>query len=59
MADLVAIAETSRNRYTSLADRAAKIYAPMVHILALAAFVRLVSGRRATCGWRSTSRWRR
>lgn len=39
MADLVAMAETSRNRYTSLADRAAQVYAPLVHILALAAFV--------------------
>jgi len=39
MADLVAIAETSRNRYTSLADKAAQIYAPLVHLLALAAFL--------------------
>ncbi len=39
MADLVAMAETSRNKYTSLADQAAKIYAPAVHLLALAAFV--------------------
>lgn len=38
MADLVAIAETSRNRYTSLADKAARIYAPVVHLLAFAAF---------------------
>ena len=38
MADLVAMAETSRNRYTSLADRAAQIYAPVVHLLALFAF---------------------
>ncbi len=38
MADLVAMAETSRNRYTSLADRAARIYAPAVHILAFLAF---------------------
>ena len=39
MADLVAMAETSRNRYTSLADRAARIYAPAVHLLALGAFI--------------------
>ncbi|MEJ2028322.1 MAG: heavy metal translocating P-type ATPase [Maritimibacter sp.] len=39
MADLVAMAETSRNKYTSLADRAAKIYAPAVHLLALAACI--------------------
>jgi P-type Cu2+ transporter len=38
MADLVAVAETSRNRYTSLADRMARAYAPAVHVLALAAF---------------------
>lgn len=39
MTDLVAIAETARNRYTSLADRAARIYAPGVHLLALAGFI--------------------
>ncbi|MCA0044416.1 heavy metal translocating P-type ATPase [Celeribacter litoreus] len=39
MADLVAMAETSRNKYTSLADRAAQFYAPAVHLLALAAFL--------------------
>lgn len=39
LADLVAMAETSRNRYTSLADRAAAIYAPAVHLLAFAAFI--------------------
>ena len=39
MADLVAMAESARNRYTSLADRAAQIYAPGVHLLAFVAFV--------------------
>ncbi|WP_289040561.1 heavy metal translocating P-type ATPase [uncultured Aliiroseovarius sp.] len=39
MADLVAIAETARNRYTSLADKAAAVYAPVVHLLALGAFL--------------------
>lgn len=39
MADLVAIAESGRSRYTSLADKAAKLYAPGVHILAALAFV--------------------
>ncbi|MCE8459537.1 HAD-IC family P-type ATPase, partial [Rhodovulum sulfidophilum] len=39
MADLVAVAESSRNRYTSLADRAARIYAPGVHLLSLLAFL--------------------
>ncbi|WP_095589460.1 heavy metal translocating P-type ATPase [Actibacterium ureilyticum] len=39
MADLVSVAESSKNRYTSLADRAASIYAPGVHLLALFAFL--------------------
>lgn len=39
MADLVAIAESGRNRYTSLADKAAKLYAPGVHILSLLSFI--------------------
>lgn len=39
MADLVAIAESGRSRYTSLADRAARLYAPGVHILAGLSFV--------------------
>lgn len=39
MADLVAMAETSKNRYTSLADRAARVYAPGVHLLSLFAFI--------------------
>lgn len=38
MADLVAVAENARSRYVSLADRAARIYAPAVHLLALFAF---------------------
>lgn len=37
MADLVAMAESTRNRYTSLADRAAGVYAPGVHILSAVA----------------------
>ncbi|RKF14615.1 cadmium-translocating P-type ATPase [Roseovarius spongiae] len=39
MADLVAVAEAGRGNYTSLADRAAKLYAPGVHILSALAFV--------------------
>lgn len=39
MADLVAIAESGRSRYTSLADAAARLYAPGVHILSALAFV--------------------
>ncbi|WP_439111353.1 heavy metal translocating P-type ATPase [Lentibacter sp.] len=38
MADLVAIAESGRSKYTSLADAAAKLYAPGVHILSALAF---------------------
>ncbi len=39
VASLVEMAENSRNSYTNLADRAARIYAPVVHLLALVAFV--------------------
>ncbi len=39
MADLVAVAESGRARYTSLADRAAKLYAPGVHILSALSFL--------------------
>jgi Cu2+-exporting ATPase len=39
LADLVSVAEAAKSRYNSLADRAARIYAPAVHLLALAAFV--------------------
>lgn len=39
MAAMVAAAESGRNRYTALADRAAQIYAPAVHLLAAATFI--------------------
>ena len=39
MAAMVETAENSRNSYTALADRAAQIYAPAVHLLALTAFI--------------------
>ncbi|MFD0981774.1 heavy metal translocating P-type ATPase [Tropicimonas aquimaris] len=39
MADLVAMAESTKNRYTSLADRAAGLYAPGVHILSAVAAI--------------------
>ncbi|CUJ05690.1 heavy metal translocating P-type ATPase [Cognatishimia activa] len=39
MANLVAIAESGRSRYRSLADSAAKLYAPGVHILSALAFL--------------------
>ncbi len=38
MAAMVETAENGRNSYTALADRAAQIYAPAVHLLAFAAF---------------------
>ncbi|KAA8608698.1 ATPase [Salipiger aestuarii] len=38
MADLVAVAESGRANYTPLADKAAKLYAPGVHILSALAF---------------------
>ncbi len=39
LADLVSVAEMAKSRYASLADRAARIYAPAVHLLALLAFL--------------------
>ena len=39
MAALIETAENGRNSYTALADRAAQIYAPAVHLLAFVAFV--------------------
>ena len=39
MAGLVELAENGRNSYTALADKAAQIYAPAVHLLALFAFI--------------------
>ena len=39
LAELVAMAEAARNRYASLADRAARIYAPAIHALAFGAFL--------------------
>ncbi|TMM51775.1 heavy metal translocating P-type ATPase [Sulfitobacter sabulilitoris] len=38
MATMIDAAESASNRYTALADRAARIYAPAVHVLAAAAF---------------------
>lgn len=39
IAALVETAENTRNSYTSLADKAARIYAPAVHLLATASFL--------------------
>lgn len=39
IASLVATAEATKTKYTTLADRAAQVYAPLVHLLALAAFL--------------------
>ena len=38
MADLVAVAESAKTRYTSLAERAASWYSPLVHLLSFSAF---------------------
>ncbi len=38
MADLVAVAESATTKYTSLAERAAAWYSPLVHILSFGAF---------------------
>ena len=39
MADLVAVAEAARTRYTTLAERASRGYSPVVHLLAFSAFL--------------------
>ncbi|MBF9030026.1 cadmium-translocating P-type ATPase [Rhodobacterales bacterium HKCCE3408] len=39
LAELVATAEMQRSRFAGLADRAARAYAPLVHLLGLGAFV--------------------
>lgn len=39
MVTMIDAAESARNTYTALADRAAAIYAPLVHLLAFGAFV--------------------
>lgn len=50
IARLMAIAEQARGRYVRLADRAAKLYAPMVHALGLVTFFGwLMAGH----GWES------
>ena len=38
MADLVAVAEAAKTRYTTLAERAASWYSPLVHLLSFSAF---------------------
>lgn len=38
MADLVAVAENAKTKYTSLAERAARAYSPLVHLLSFGAF---------------------
>ncbi len=39
LAALVAAAESARGRYTSLAERASRLYSPMVHLLAFSSFL--------------------
>ena len=39
LADLVAVAEMQRSRFTGIADRASRAYAPLVHLLGLLAFL--------------------
>lgn len=38
MADLVSIAENAKTKYKSLAERAARLYSPLVHLLSFSAF---------------------
>ncbi len=51
IAEIVATAESQRSRFTGLADRAARIYAPAVHVLGAVTFVgwMLATGD----GWRA------
>ncbi|SER53770.1 Cu2+-exporting ATPase [Tranquillimonas rosea] len=51
LADLVAAAETQRSAFSGIADRAARIYAPLVHILGAAALVAWWVGTGD--GWRA------
>ncbi|MBE3637513.1 cadmium-translocating P-type ATPase [Mangrovicoccus sp. HB182678] len=44
LTDLVAVAESGRSQYSSLADRAARLYAPGVHLLAALAAVGWLAG---------------
>lgn len=39
LADLVSVAEEAKSKYNSLANRAARIYSPVVHLMALAGFL--------------------
>lgn len=39
LADLVSVAEDAKSKYNSLADRAAAIYSPAAHVLALSSFL--------------------
>lgn len=51
IAQLMAVGEQARGRYVRLADRAARLYAPLVHALGLVTFLGwLVSGQ----GWESS-----
>ncbi|SDE37449.1 heavy metal translocating P-type ATPase [Limimaricola pyoseonensis] len=51
LAELVAVAENQRSRHSGLADRAARIYAPVVHLLGAAAFLGWWWG--TADGWRA------
>lgn len=39
MVTMIDAAESARNKYTALADRAARVYAPVIHLLGLATFL--------------------
>ena len=58
MVTMIDAAESARNRYTALADRAAAIYAPAVHLLALMLLLQAGSPTPVISVIRLISRWR-
>ena len=52
---LVATAEATKTKYTTLADKAAQIYAPLVHLLAFSCIfiLAILYGRYPSCHWNS------
>jgi len=58
MAELVAVAERAKTRYTTLAERAARLYSPWVHLVSFSTLGSGRDGPAAICALPSTSRRR-